>query len=56
MANVVHGELKFNASSIGQVSDLMAILVSNGYSVEIIPKTQEKEIVVIVMTEVKKYV
>ena len=55
MANVIHGELKFNCSSIGQISDLMAILVSNGYSVEIIPKMQDKEIVVVVMTEVKKY-
>ena len=56
MANVIHGELKFDSRSICQISDLMEILVTNGYTVEIKPDKLEngnhRIIYVTVMTEV----
>ena len=51
MAQVIHGEVRFPKTSYGQLSDFMSILVSNGYTVEIVPK--ETENIVIIMTEVE---
>ena len=57
MARVVHGEIHINSKHMGQVCDLMSILVTNGYTVEIsriddFTKALD-EIVVIFMTEEK---
>lgn len=57
MSRVIHGEIHINAKCMGQVCDLMSILVTNGYTVEIgrvddFTKPLDK-IVVIFMTEEK---
>lgn len=52
MAKVIHGEIKFEKPNYGQLSDLMCILVTNGYVVEIIPQKGTTEVTVLVMTEV----
>ena len=58
MAHLIHGEIRLNAKSMGQASDLMAILVSNGYVLEIQKVTDlvtnKDEIVFTIMTEVDK--
>lgn len=54
MAKLIHGEVKFSNKVYGQLSDFMCILVSNGYSVEIDPKEDTKEIVVTIMTQIKE--
>lgn len=52
MAKLIHGEIKFNNKCIGQLSDLMCILITNGYSVEIVPKEDTNEYVVTIMTQI----
>ena len=57
MAKIVHGEVRLNAKNMGQACDLMAILVSNGYVLEIqkiddFTKSKD-EIIFIIMTEGK---
>lgn len=57
MAKIVHGEVRLNAKNIGQACDLMAILVSNGYVLEIqkiddFTKCKD-EIIFTIMTEDK---
>ena len=54
MAKLIHGEIKFNNKCIGQLSDLMCILVTNGYSVEIYPQEDTGEYVVTIMTRIKE--
>lgn len=58
MAHLIHGEIRLNAKRMGQASDLMAILVSNGYVLEIQKITDlvknKDEIVFTIMTEVDK--
>lgn len=54
MAKLIHGEVKFSNKVYGQLSDFVCILVSNGYSVEIDPKEDTKEIVVTIMTQIKE--
>ena len=52
MAKLIHGEIKFNNKCIGQLSDLMCILITNGYSVEIVQKEDTNEYVVTIMTQI----
>ena len=54
MAKLIHGEVKFSNKCIGQLSDLMCILITNGYSVEIDPKEDAQEFVVTIMTQIKE--
>lgn len=54
MAKLIHGEVKFSNKCIGQLSDLMCILITNGYSVEIDPKEDTQEFVVTIMTQIKE--
>ena len=51
MAKVVHGELSFSDKCWGQLSDLICILVSNGYIVETAPNKEKQEVVVTIMLE-----
>lgn len=55
MANVIHGEVKLNSKNVGQMCDLIAILVTNGYKVEV-KQTKDftPQLVVVIMTEVDK--
>ena len=52
MAKCIHGELEFANRNMGQISDLMCILVTNGFTVEIAP-SKDGKIVIIIMTEVE---
>ena len=54
MAKLIHGEVKFSNKRMDCISDLMCILVSNGYSVEIDPKEDTQEVVVTIMTQIKE--
>lgn len=51
MACATHGELSFPSSSMGQVCDLIAILVSNGYTVEVRPGVSRDKVIVVIMKE-----
>lgn len=53
MAKVVQGELYFNDKCWGQLSDLICILVSNGYIVETTPNKEKQEVVVTIMTKLE---
>ena len=52
MAKVVCGELSFSDKCSGQLSDLICILVSNDYIVEITPNKEKQEVVVTIMTKI----
>ena len=54
MAKVIHGEVKLDSKCTGPMCDLVAILVNNGYTVEV-KKTNDftPKFVVLIMTEVE---
>lgn len=52
MANVIHGEFEFDCRNMGQLSDLMCIFVTNGYSVEIVPMQEERKVTVTIMKKI----
>ena len=52
MANTIHGEFEFNSRIMGQLSDLMCIFVTNGYSVEIVPMQEEQKVTVTIMKKI----
>lgn len=63
MANVIHGEIELDTKMMGQASDLWAILLSAGYTLEtrivkrktdrVTPSGTEDKIVFTIMTEVE---
>ena len=52
MANVIYGEFEFEGRNMGQLSDLMCIFVTNGYSVEIVPMQEEQKVTVTIMKKI----
>lgn len=63
MANIIHGEIEIDTKMTGQASDLWAILLAAGYTLEtrvvkrktdrITPSGTEDKIVFTIMTEVE---
>jgi hypothetical protein len=51
MAKIVHGEVKLNFHSNGNWQDLVSILLTNGYTLEM--QVDNGKLIVIIMTEAK---